>query len=58
VNAARATQHPSNLVHGQIVEGGVANFNIVDGPHWESMMLRPSSSPFSGTVLNGHYVAQ
>lgn len=58
VNAARATQHPSGLAQGQLVEGAVANFNIIDGPHWESMMLRPSSSPFSGTVLNGHYISQ
>mgnify|MGYP001964802457 CR=1 FL=1 len=58
VNAARATQHPSGLMHGQLTEGAVANFNIIDGPHWESMMLRPSSSPFSGTVLNGKYISQ
>ena len=58
VNAAQTTEHPSGLVHGQLVEGAVANFNILDGPHWESMMLRPSSTPFSGTVLNGNYISQ
>lgn len=58
VNAAQVTQHPSGMVQGQLVEGAVANFNIVDGPNWESMMLRPSSTPFSGTVLNGHYISQ
>ena len=57
VNAANITPHPSGSSHGTIVEGGAANFNIVDGPHWEAVALRPSTTPFSGTVLNGHYIS-
>ena len=56
VNAARTTPHPSGMPHGVIAEGAAANFNIVDGEHWESMVLRPSSSPFSATVLNGQFL--
>ena len=57
VNAAKTTPHPSGASHGTIVEGGVANFNIVDGPNWEAVTLSPSDTPFSGTVLNGQYIA-
>jgi imidazolonepropionase len=57
VNAAKTTPHPSGLPHGIIAEGAAANFNIIDGHHWESMVLRPSSSPFSATVLNGDFIA-
>lgn len=56
VNSARTTPHPSGLVHGQIVEGGVANLNVIDGPHWEAFALRPTGSPFSATVLNGQFI--
>ena len=56
VNAAQTTPHPSGLVHGQIVEGGVANLNVVDGPHWEAVTQRPTGSPFSATVLNGQFI--
>ena len=45
-NSAETTPHPSGLKHGQIVEGGIANLNIVDGPHWESWCLQPGHSPF------------
>lgn len=55
-SAAKTTPHPSGLAHGVIAEGAVANFNIVDGPHWEAMCLRPSGSPFSGTVLGGNFI--
>lgn len=57
VNAAKVSPHPSGTPHGCIVEGGAANFNIVDGPHWEAVTLRPSTTPFSGTVLNGQYIS-
>ena len=57
VHAAETTPHPLGLPHGVLCEGAAANFNVVDGPHWESMVLRPSSSPFSSTVLNGHFIA-
>ena len=56
-SAAKTTPHPSGLAHGVIAEGAVANFNIVDGPHWEAMCLRPSASPFSATVLDGNFIA-
>jgi imidazolonepropionase len=56
VNSARTTPHPSGLVHGRIVEGGVANLNVIDGPHWEAFALRPTGSPFSATVLNGQFI--
>ena len=57
INAAKTTPHPSGLPHGVIAEGAAANFNIIDGEHWESMVLRPSSTPFSATVLNGQFIA-
>ena len=56
MNAARTTPHPTGHPHGVITEGGVANFNILDGDHWESMVLRPSTTPFSATVLNGQFI--
>lgn len=56
-SAARTTPHPSGLPHGVIAEGAVANFNIIDGPNWESMCLRPSGTPFAATVLAGQFIA-
>ncbi len=55
-SAAKTTPHPSGLPHGMIAEGAVANFNIVNGPNWEAMCLRPTGTPFSGTVLEGRYI--
>jgi imidazolonepropionase len=57
VNAAKTTPHPSGKIHGQLKEGAVANLNIVDGPHWEAVALRPSGTPFKATVLNGQFIA-
>lgn len=56
VTAAQSTPHP-NGEHGIIKEGGLANLNILDSPHWESFCLKPSHSPFSATVLNGSFIA-
>ncbi|MEG3601171.1 MAG: imidazolonepropionase [Candidatus Thermoplasmatota archaeon] len=56
-SAAKTTPHPSGRPHGVLKEGAVANFNIVDGPHWEAVCLRPSGSPFSATVLNGQFIS-
>tara|TARA_B100000963_G_scaffold329380_1_gene318658 strand:- start:580 stop:1827 length:1248 start_codon:yes stop_codon:yes gene_type:complete len=58
VRAAKITPHPTGKEHGVLATGAVANFNIVDGPNWESIALRPSSTPFSGTVLRGNYLSQ
>ena len=55
-SAARTTPHPSGLPHGVIAEGAIANFNIVDGPNWEAVCLRPSGTPFSATVLQGQFL--
>ena len=57
VNAAKTSPHPTGLVHGQIKEGAVANLNILQTEHWESVCLRPTGSPFSATVLNGQFIA-
>ena len=57
VSAAKTTPHPSGLDHGIIAEGAVANFNIVNGPNWEATCLRPSGTPFAGTVLEGHFIS-
>ena len=57
VHAAKTTPHPTGRAHGVLEQGAVANFNIVDGPHWESLALRPSASPFCATVLNGGFIA-
>ena len=58
VRAAKITPHPSGKEHGVLAPGAIANFNIVDGPNWEAIALRPSSTPFSGTVLRGNYLSQ
>ena len=55
-NSAETTPHPSGLTHGQIVEGGIANLNIVDGPWWESWCLQPGHSPFSATMIEGEMI--
>lgn len=55
-NPAQTTPHPRGLRHGQIVEGGVANFNIMDSPHWESWCIQPSHSPIRSTCLNGELI--
>ena len=55
-NSASTTPHPSGLVHGQIVEGGIANLNIVDGPWWEGWCLQPGHSPFAATMLEGELI--
>jgi len=57
VNAAKTTPHPTGLVHGQIKEGAIANLNILQTQHWESVCLRPTGSPFTATVLNGDFIA-
>ena len=51
--AARSTPHPSGNPHGRISIGSVANFNVLDSPHWESWALQPSHTPFHSTVLEG-----
>ena len=55
-NSAETTPHPSGLKHGQIVEGGIANLNIVDGPHWEAWCLQPGHSPFAATMIEGNMI--
>ncbi len=55
-NSALTTPHPSGLVHGQIVEGGIANLNIIDGPWWEGWCLQPGHSPFAATMLEGELI--
>ncbi len=56
VNAASTTPHPSGRRHGVVEAGGVANLNIVDSPYWEAMMMRPGSTPFCATVLDGEFI--
>jgi imidazolonepropionase len=55
-NAAQSTPHPTGRPHGCIVEGGVANLNIVDSPHWEAVALRPTGTPFAASVLEGQFI--
>ena len=55
-NSAETTPHPSGLKHGQIVEGGIANLNIVDGPFWEAWCLQPGHSPFAATMIEGNVI--
>ena len=55
-NSAETTPHPSRLKHGQIVEGGIANLNIVDSPHWEAWCLQPGHSPFAATMIEGNMI--
>ena len=57
VEAAKSTPHPTEIQHGSIVEGGVANLNIVDGPNWELATLAPTGTPFAATVLNGKFIS-
>jgi len=51
--AGRSTPHPSGNPHGRLSIGAVANFNVLDSPHWESWALQPSHTPFHSTVLEG-----
>ncbi len=55
-NSAETTPHPSGLKHGQIVEGGIANLNIVNSPNWESWCLQPGHSPFTATMIEGNMI--
>ncbi|MBJ64813.1 MAG: imidazolonepropionase [Euryarchaeota archaeon] len=55
-NSALTTPHPSGLEHGQIVEGGIANLNIVNGPWWEAWCLQPGHSPFVATMIEGEMI--
>ena len=55
-NSAETSPHPSGLAHGQIVEGGIANLNIVDGPYWEAWCLQPGHSPFAATMIEGNMI--
>ena len=55
--AAETTPHPTGQVHGRLVEGAVANLNIVDGPHWEAATLQPTGTPFKASILNGHFIS-
>ena len=52
-NSSETTPHPSGLKQGQIVEGGVANLNIIDGPYWEAWCIQPGHSPFAATMIEG-----
>jgi len=55
-NSASTTPHNSGLLHGMIKQGGVANLNIVDSPHWEKWALTPGNSPFWKTILSGRVI--
>ena len=52
-NPSETTPHPSGKVHGRIQEGGIANFNVLNGPYWEAWCLQPSDTPFASTCVNG-----
>lgn len=56
VNSAKTTPHPSGLTHGSIIEGSIANLNILDSPWLESWCLKPGHSPFKATVLEGNMI--
>lgn len=55
-NPSETTPHPSGKVHGRIQEGGIANFNVVNGPYWEAWCLQPSDTPFTSTCVNGKLI--
>jgi len=55
--AADTTPHPTGQIHGRLVEGAVANLNIVDGPFWEAVTLQPTGTPFKASILNGHFIS-
>jgi len=56
VNSAATTPHPSGLAHGSIVEGSIANLNVLDSPWVESWCLKPGHSPFEATILEGQMI--
>lgn len=47
---------PSPTPHGMIVEGGVADINILKSKHWQYWCLTPGNSPFIGTFLSGELI--
>ncbi len=53
INASFITPNQSNLKHGTITEGAVANLNILHTENWESWCLTPGHSPFRATMLEG-----
>ncbi len=56
-NPAQTTPHPSELTHGQIVEGGIANLNILESEFWQAWCLQPGHSPFSATIIEGQLIS-
>jgi len=55
-NPSETTPHASGKVHGRIQEGGIANFNVIDGPYWEAWCMQPSDTPFISTCLSGKFI--
>ena len=55
-NPSETTPHMSGKVHGRIQEGGIANFNVIDGPYWEAWCMQPSETPFISTCLSGKLI--
>ncbi len=56
-NPAQTTPHPSGLAHGQIVEGSIANLNILESKFWQAWCLQPGHSPFSATIIEGQLIS-
>ena len=57
INASFITPNQSNLKHGTITEGAVANLNILHTENWESWCLTPGHSPFRATMFEGKLIS-
>lgn len=53
-NASESVIHKTEIKHGMIKEGYIANMNIVNGDKWEGWCLQLGTSPFKATILEGN----
>lgn len=56
-NPAARLPHPAGKAHGVVVEGGVADLNVVWGSDVDGWALTPGQSPFVKTMIGGTWVA-
>ena len=55
-NAANTVIHNTEIKHGMIKEGYLANMNVVNGDKWEGWCLQLGTSPFCATIIEGETV--
>ena len=56
VNPSKTVDRADGLTQGQIAEGAVCNFNILNSDYWQAWALQPGMSPISTTILEGSVI--